>query len=34
MDTRVYILARSELSSAQRSVQGAHALAEMVFDYG
>jgi len=34
MDTRVYVLTRSELSQAQRGVQGAHALAEMVFDYG
>ena len=34
MDTRVYVLTRSELSQAQRGVQGAHALAELVFDYG
>jgi hypothetical protein len=34
MSTRVYVLTRSELSQAQRGVQGAHALAEMIFDYG
>jgi hypothetical protein len=34
MDTKVYVLIRSELSQAQRGVQGAHALAELVYDYG
>lgn len=33
-DTKVYVLIRSELSQAQRGVQGAHALAELVYDYG
>jgi hypothetical protein len=34
MSTRVYVLVKSELSSAQRGVQAAHALAELVFEYG
>jgi len=34
METKVYVLTRSELSEAQRGVQGAHALAELVYDYG
>jgi hypothetical protein len=34
MDTKVYVLTRSEISSQQRGVQGAHALAELVYDYG
>lgn len=32
--TRVYALTKSELTPPQRGVQGAHALAELVYDYG
>ena len=34
VETKVYVLIRSELSQSQRGVQGAHALAELIFDYG
>ena len=32
--TRVYVLTKSELTPPQRGVQGAHALAELVYEYG
>ena len=34
METRVYVLTCSDLTQAQRGVQGAHALAELVYEYG
>ena len=34
METRVYVLTRAELTPSQKGVQAAHALAELVYEYG
>jgi len=34
VNNRVYVLTKSELSLQQRGVQAAHALVELVFEYG